>query len=86
MIDFAHNLHVKVLKLNPATLTKSCESPQAQSCESPQAQSSNPHKILNFFSEHNIAIPSSRRKLTIKSMLEKLRELKVRVVPAEGEN
>jgi len=33
-------------------------------------------KILNFLSEHNIAIPSSRRKLTIKFMLEKLQELK----------
>jgi len=29
-------------------------------------------KILNFLSEHIIAIPSSRRKLTIKFMLEQL--------------
>jgi len=29
-------------------------------------------KILNFLSECNVAIPSSRRKLTIKFMLEKL--------------
>jgi len=33
-------------------------------------------KILNFLSEHNVAIPSSRRKLTIKFMVEKLQELK----------
>ena len=33
-------------------------------------------KILNFLSERNVAIPSSRRKLTIKFMLEQLRELK----------
>jgi len=33
-------------------------------------------KILNFLCEHNIAIPSSRRKLSIKFMLEKLQELK----------
>jgi len=33
-------------------------------------------KILNFLSEQNVAIPSSRRKLTIKFMLEQLRELK----------
>jgi len=33
-------------------------------------------KILNFLSESNIPIPSSRRKLTIKFMLEKLIELK----------
>jgi len=33
-------------------------------------------KILNFLSEHNVAIPSSRRKLAIKYMLEKLQELK----------
>jgi len=31
---------------------------------------------LNFLSEHNIAILSSRRKLTIKFMLEQLQELK----------
>jgi len=29
-------------------------------------------KILNFLSESNVAIPSSRRKLTIKFMLEQL--------------
>jgi len=41
-------------------------------------------KILNFFSECNIAIPSSRRKLTIKFVLEKLQELKqlVASIPA----
>jgi len=33
-------------------------------------------KIINFLSELNVAIPSSRRKLTIKFMLEQLRELK----------
>jgi hypothetical protein len=33
-------------------------------------------KILNFLSECNIAIPSSRRKLAIKFMLEQLQELK----------
>jgi hypothetical protein len=33
-------------------------------------------KILNFLSERNVAIPSSRRKLTIKFMLEQLQELK----------
>jgi len=33
-------------------------------------------KILNFLSEHNVAILPSRRKLTIKFMLEQLQELK----------
>jgi len=33
-------------------------------------------KILNFLSEYNIAIPSSRKKLIIKFMLEQLLELK----------
>jgi len=33
-------------------------------------------QILNFLSEHNIAIPSSRRKLAIKFMLGPLPELK----------
>jgi len=33
-------------------------------------------KILNFLSERKVAIPSSRRKLTIKFVLEQLQELK----------
>jgi len=43
-----------------------------------EEQEKDPHvtKILNFLSEQNIAIPSSRRKLTIKFMLEQLQELK----------
>jgi len=44
----------------------------------PEEQEEDPRvtKILKFLSERNVAIPSSRRKLTIKFMLDQLRELK----------
>jgi len=41
-----------------------------------QEEDSRVTKIIKFLSEHNVAIPSSRRKLTIKFMLEKLQKLK----------